>query len=499
MAIRLTLIFISSLAAVLYAYGEEVCYSVVGCFNNDPPFDNADDELPSNPIKVGTKFHLYTRERADIATSLVYTQPISITQSYFSSDRPTKVIVHGLNNDETSEWIIDMRKAFLKQGDYNVIAVHWAKGARLTNYAKASANVRLVATQVKVLLNLLQRVAGLKLMDVHLIGHSLGAHTSGYVGTLMGDQIGRITGLDPADPNFEHLPYIVRLDPSDAYFVDVIHTDGREFERTVGFGLSQPSGHIDFYVNGGENQKGCEDGISGFVDGIFKAVRGQTDSTVTQSAGQGAACSHSRAHSIFIESINSNCRFISFPCDNYDMFLQGQCYDCAASGCSAAGLYADHYFAAKGKHYLTTFAKSPFCGSKYFNLFLEVSRYQSATKGDIYVQLRNMNGLRTRRVSLMGRDTEKIGQGDLNIPIVLDKSIQELDPDVLLIELTYKRRTGYLEFFSQAAKTFKVENVILTEVTTGKKFASRHQTRTLNHNVPNVITLNRMVVNGVTG
>ena len=75
-----------------------------------------------------------------------------------------------------------------------MIVVHWHKGARLTSYPKASANVRLVATQIKVLLKLLQRTAGLQLEDVHLIGHSLGAHISGYAGTLLGDKIGRITG-----------------------------------------------------------------------------------------------------------------------------------------------------------------------------------------------------------------------------------------------------------------------------------------------------------------
>ena len=32
-------------------------------------------------------------------------------------------------------------------------------------------------------------------------------------------------GLDPAEPYFQYMPEHVRLDPSDAKFVDVIHTD----------------------------------------------------------------------------------------------------------------------------------------------------------------------------------------------------------------------------------------------------------------------------------
>ncbi len=33
-------------------------------------------------------------------------------------------------------------------------------------------------------------------------------------------------GLDPAGPFFRLVPTYARLDPSDAQFVDVIHTDG---------------------------------------------------------------------------------------------------------------------------------------------------------------------------------------------------------------------------------------------------------------------------------
>ena len=35
-----------------------------------------------------------------------------------------------------------------------------------------------------------------------------------------------VLGLDPADPYFQGTDPVVRLDPTDAAFVDVIHTDG---------------------------------------------------------------------------------------------------------------------------------------------------------------------------------------------------------------------------------------------------------------------------------
>lgn len=62
--------------------------------------------------------------------------------------------------------------------------------------------------------------------DVHMIGHSLGAHTAGYAGERIAG-LGRITGLDPAEPYFQGMPSFVRLDPTDAKLVDVIHTDGK--------------------------------------------------------------------------------------------------------------------------------------------------------------------------------------------------------------------------------------------------------------------------------
>ena len=61
--------------------------------------------------------------------------------------------------------------------------------------------------------------------NTHLVGVSLGAHVSGFVGKEL-KNLSRITGLDPAGPLFEGYTANVRLDKTDADFVDVIHSNG---------------------------------------------------------------------------------------------------------------------------------------------------------------------------------------------------------------------------------------------------------------------------------
>ena len=60
-------------------------------------------------------------------------------------------------------------------------------------------------------------------------------------------------GLDPAGPLFEQTTEEVRIDKSDAAFVDIIHTNGGNEDR--GFlGINAAVGHADFFPNGGRQQ-----------------------------------------------------------------------------------------------------------------------------------------------------------------------------------------------------------------------------------------------------
>lgn len=62
------------------------------------------------------------------------------------------------------------------------------------------------------------------------------------------------SGLDPAGPWFDTEDTRVRLDSSDAQFMDNTHTGADGF---IHLGLGYPVGHADFFPNLGYDQPPC--------------------------------------------------------------------------------------------------------------------------------------------------------------------------------------------------------------------------------------------------
>jgi pancreatic triacylglycerol lipase len=138
-------------------------------------------------------------------------------------------------------------------------------------------------------------------------------------------------GLDPAEPYFQGMPYYVRLDPTDAKFVDVIHTDGKSifllgtvfiirhkinYERQqLGYGMSQPCGHVDFYPNNGKEQPGCDIAENPIPLTLIKEGLEEASRVLL-------ACNHVRAIKLFSDSINSKCQYMAHQCDSYDHYMQ---------------------------------------------------------------------------------------------------------------------------------------------------------------------------------
>ncbi|CAH1796508.1 unnamed protein product [Owenia fusiformis] len=334
-----------------FALGEEVCYGALGCFNDNPPFD--DRELPQSPSQINYKFELFTRNNPDTKEDITPENP----GRNFRASRRTMFIIHGYLTSTDFEWIANMRRQLLQNGDYNVIKLDWTNGASPDipglDYPQAASNTRVVgAAAAQLMYAYMQNSAiGVNIANVHCIGHSLGAQTCGYMGKWLAarnQRLGRISGLDPAGPWFADTTPAVRLTERDATFVDVIHSNGRG--AVVLLGIGTPSGHVDFYPNGGGAQPGC--GLTYNVHDN-RAKRQDVDAWV--------ACSHARAYMYFTESINSGCQFTSNPCQDIDDGEDGFCDRCVpGSSCQFMGWKSTNS-PGRGKFYLDTYEDAPFC------------------------------------------------------------------------------------------------------------------------------------------
>lgn len=113
-----------------------------------------------------------------------------------------------------------------------MILCDWGDGAT-TWYFQASSNARIVGAEIAVFVRFLHDKVGISMSNVHIVGHSLGAHIAGYAGASLKGKLGRITALDPAKPYFEATHSSVRLDRSDALYVDVVHTDASVDQNNI--------------------------------------------------------------------------------------------------------------------------------------------------------------------------------------------------------------------------------------------------------------------------
>ncbi|CAH1407440.1 unnamed protein product [Nezara viridula] len=147
----------------------------------------------------------------------------------FRNNKPLKVVIHGWMGRDDKRFCSNIREGLLKNEDVNVITVDWS-GDGSTNllYPIARSRVPEVAATVAEFLDNLNQRYGVKLEDIHVLGHSLGAHIAGIAGyKVTTGKIGRITGLDPAGPFFSMEKPDERLSKDSAIFVDVIHTCGK--------------------------------------------------------------------------------------------------------------------------------------------------------------------------------------------------------------------------------------------------------------------------------
>lgn len=88
-----------------------------------------------------------------------------------------------------------LQLAYINVGGYNVITVDWSSIAKDINYAVPAELTLSVGSKIAEFLDRLIDHTKTNASDIHLIGHSLGAHVMGSCGLhLKSGKIGRITG-----------------------------------------------------------------------------------------------------------------------------------------------------------------------------------------------------------------------------------------------------------------------------------------------------------------
>ncbi|CAH0730669.1 unnamed protein product, partial [Brenthis ino] len=253
---------------------------------------------------IDVVFQLYTRYNPTVPHNLIIDDDESLFASNIDFNDPTVIYFHAFMETPDDGSALLIREAYTHRGDTNIIMVDAQTLEAGPWYFKAAENTWYIGRTAAHFIDYLVS-RGLNLSKTHLVGHSLGAQSAGVAGSsIKSGRVSRITGLDPALPLFNKLPIQQRLDPTDAEFVDVIHTDAGIF------GYNQQVGHVDFYPNGGISpQPGCE-----------------LEVTIPQQQLLNKFfCSHWRSYMFYSESVLRPSSFVATRCVSWRDYSKGYC------------------------------------------------------------------------------------------------------------------------------------------------------------------------------
>ncbi|MBN3309740.1 LIPL lipase, partial [Amia calva] len=278
---------------------------------------------------IESKFSLRTAEVPDDDLCyLVPGQPDTISECNFNPQTQTFVVIHGWTVTGLFEsWVPKLVAAlYEREPEANVIVVDWLTRAQ-QHYPTSAAYTKLVGQDLAKFINWIEAELNYPLEQFHLLGYSLGAHVAGIAGFLTNNKVNRITGLDPAGPNFEYADEQSSLSPDDAKFVDVLHTYTRGSpDRSIG--IQRPVGHVDIYPNGGSFQPGCD---------LHKAML-MIAATGFHEMDQIVKCSHERSIHLFIDSLlNEQKQSLAYRCNTKEAFNKGLCLSCRKNRCNKLG------------------------------------------------------------------------------------------------------------------------------------------------------------------
>ncbi|GFX15323.1 pancreatic lipase-related protein 2 [Trichonephila clavipes] len=294
-----------------------VCYGKLGCFSSGPPFQHPffrPISVPPLPPELQkTLYFLYTRPNNDVAFVFSALQLELALVSNFNPSKPTRILIHGVTD--------------------GVLLSTW-----------------------------MRKNLGASPEGFHLVGHGLGAHIAGYAGERL-HNLGRITGLDPGAAYFRNAPDIVKLNPTDALFVDVIHSSpGRTFLE--GLGTIEDIGNVNF--------------SPGRPSKCLPQKTLSNEATAVEVLQNTFFCRHFRSIEYFLFSFNQKgCFFVGAECSSWEEFYVGRC-NCGDDGskCRFMGQFATSAPYEK-RYYLVLGNNRPYCLHQYqVKMHLELPHLQ---------------------------------------------------------------------------------------------------------------------------
>jgi len=262
----------------------------------DMPFNLTESIDPLFDAYRDVRILLQTRQNMMNPQQLQFRNLQSVLSSNYNPNRPTRVLIHGFWEDDTSDINTETAAELLRYYDFNVILIDWSEGSRTINYFAAAGRVPTVGAFTASYLDFLHENSMLDFNRLSVIGFSLGAHIAGMTGkNVRRGRIQYIVGLDPAGPLFSTRNPESRIDAADGVYVECIHTNGPTL-LIIGLGIGAAICDADYWPNGGQSQPGC----------LLNT------------------CSHLRAVDFYVESISNN-RFHALGCPDPDDISSRRC------------------------------------------------------------------------------------------------------------------------------------------------------------------------------
>ncbi|KAL1403262.1 hypothetical protein pipiens_005749 [Culex pipiens pipiens] len=262
-------------------------------------------KLPG-PIDQEVRFFCSNRPGAAFSQVMLNDQGLL---AKMSMQKPVAFVIHGWTSSSQEAHFRDLAGNYSRYVDSNVCLVDWANLAAYSYDVASGQSIRMTANYLTRFVRFLN-LNGIGYAKVTLIGHSLGAHISGFVGKNLGGEVGQIFALDPAGVMFtmpEDVGESNRLTKSDAKFVQVVYTT----QGTLAMGIS--AGHQNLWMNsnGMYPQPGCK------KVGEGKGLFSKTVAELT--------CSHTMSVAMFLAALDPKVEFTMKRCSSYWLYNIGMC------------------------------------------------------------------------------------------------------------------------------------------------------------------------------